>query len=175
MATSSERPILSGATAGAADIAVGGGLGTGTEPTAVKARGFWEQAWRRFRRDRVALVGGVAIIVMILVAFVGTPIANHLLGRTAYSLNTNAQGFEPALPWSHTPTAAGTCCTLYVLGTSDTAGHDELLGMMAGAQISFEVAILATIFGVAMGVLMGMIAGYYGGRSTCSSRGPRSS
>jgi ABC-type dipeptide/oligopeptide/nickel transport systems, permease components len=90
---------------------------------------------------------------MILVAFVGTPIANHLLGRTAYSLNTNAQGFEPALPWSHTPTAAGTCCTLYVLGTSDTAGHDELLGMMAGAQISFEVAILATIFGVAMGVL----------------------
>ena len=163
MATSSERPILSGATAGAADIAVGGGLGTGTEPTAVKARGFWEQAWRRFRHDRVALVGGVAIIVMILIAFVGTPIANHLLGRTAYSLNTNAQGFEPALPWSHTPTAAGTCCTLYVLGTSDTAGHDELLGMMAGAQISFEVAILATIFGVAMGVLLGMIAGFYGG------------
>jgi len=163
MATSSERPILSGATAGAADIAVGGGLGAGTEPTAVKARGFWEQAWRRFRRDRVALVGGVAIIVMILVAFVGTPIANHLLGRTAYSLNTNAQGFEPALPWTHAPTAAGNCCTLYVLGTSDTAGHDELLGMMAGAQISFEVAILATIFGVAMGVLLGMIAGFYGG------------
>ena len=64
---------------------------------------------------------------MILVAFVGTPIANHLLGRTAYSLNTNAQGFEPALPWTHAPTAAGNCCTLYVLGTSDTAGHDELL------------------------------------------------
>jgi ABC-type dipeptide/oligopeptide/nickel transport system permease subunit len=164
MATSSERPILSGAAPGAADIAVGGGLSTGTgEPTAVKARGFWEQAWRRLRHDRVALVGGVAIVVMILVAFVGTPIANHLLGRTAYSLNTNAQGFEPALPWSHTPTAAGTCCTLYVLGTSDTAGHDELLGMMAGAQISFEVAILATIFGVAMGVLLGMIAGFYGG------------
>ena len=35
--------------------------------------------------------------------------------------------------------------------------------MMAGAQISFEVAILATIFGVAMGVLLGMIAGFYGG------------
>jgi peptide/nickel transport system permease protein len=162
MATSSERPILSGAAPGAADVGVGGGISAG-EPTAVKARGFWEQAWRRFRRDRVALVGGVAIIVMLLVAFVGTPIANHLLGRTAYSLNTNAQAFEPALPWTHAPTAAGNCCTLYVLGTSDTAGHDELLGMMAGAQISFEVAILATIFGVAMGVLLGMIAGFYGG------------
>ncbi len=69
---------------------------------------------------------------MILVAFIGTPIANHLLGRTAYSINTNAQGFEPALPWTHAPTAAGNCCTLYVLGTSDTAGHDELLGMIAG-------------------------------------------
>src|SRR6476646_8504208 len=131
MATSSERPILSGAAPGAADVGVGGGISAG-EPTAVKARGFWEQAWRRFRRDRVALVGGVAIIVMILVAFVGTPIANPRLGRTAYSLNTNAQGFEPALPWTHAPTAAGNCCTLYVLGTSDTAGHDELLGMIAG-------------------------------------------
>jgi len=100
MATSSERPILSGAAPGAADVGVGGGISAG-EPAAVKARGFWEQAWRRFRRDRVALVGGVAIIVMILVAFVGTPIANHLLGRTAYTLNTNAQGFEPALPWTH--------------------------------------------------------------------------
>ena len=162
MATSSERPILSGAAPGAADIAVGGGAGAAGQPV-IKARGFWEQAWRRLRHDRVALVGAVAIVVMGLVAFVGTPIANHLLGRTAYSINTNAQGFEPALPWTHAPTAAGHCCTLYVLGTSDTAGHDELLGMMAGAQVSFEVAIFATIFGVTIGVALGMIAGFYGG------------
>src|SRR3954454_25320834 len=143
MATSGERPILSGAAPGAADVGDGGGISAG-EPAAVKARGFWEQAWRRFRRDRVALAGGVAIIVMILVAFVGTPIANHLLGRTAYTLNTNAQGFEPALSWTHAPTAAGTCCTLYVLGTSDTTTYRELLVLMAGVQISLEMAILPT-------------------------------
>jgi peptide/nickel transport system permease protein len=35
--------------------------------------------------------------------------------------------------------------------------------MLAGAQVSFEVAILATIFGLVIGVFMGMLAGYYGG------------
>ena len=53
-------------------------------------------------------------------------------------------------------TASGHGTTLYVLGTSDTAGHDELLGMLAGAQVSLEVAILSTFFGLLFGVVLGM-------------------
>jgi peptide/nickel transport system permease protein len=156
MATS-DRPIVTGVAPGAAEMR------KGPDEPAVVARGYWEQAWRRFRRDKVALAGGIAIILMILVAFVGLPVADHLLGRTQYSLNTNAQGFEPAGPWTTAPTASGHGTTLYILGTSDTAGHDEFLGMLGGAQISLEVAIISTVIGLAIGILLGMVAGFFGG------------
>jgi peptide/nickel transport system permease protein len=134
----------------------------------VVARGFWEQAWRRFRRDRIAVASGVAIILMILVAFLGLPIAEHLMGRTPYTINTNAvKNFGPLPFWSHapSPTASPTnhSTWFYPLGTTDTAGHDEFLQMLAGAQVSLEVAIISTILGLSLGVLLGMVAGYYGG------------
>ena len=47
----------------------------------VKARGYWEQVWRRFRRDKIAIAGGVMIIVLLLAAFIGAPIAAHFLGH----------------------------------------------------------------------------------------------
>jgi peptide/nickel transport system permease protein len=130
----------------------------------VVARGFWEQAWRRFKRDRIAVASGVAIILMILVAFLGLPIAEHLLGRTPYTINTNAvKDFGPLPAWSHAKSPSGNSTWFYVLGTTDTAGHDEFLQMLAGAQVSLEVAIIATILGLSLGVFLGMIAGYFGG------------
>ena len=40
-------------------------------PIAVRARGYWEQVWIRFRRDKVAIAGGVFIVVLIFAAFAG--------------------------------------------------------------------------------------------------------
>jgi peptide/nickel transport system permease protein len=157
MATSSDRPIVSGVAPVAADLVPGGG-----EPEII-ARGQWEQAWRRLKKDKVAIAGGIAIIVMMLAAFVGLPIAEHLLGRTEFTINTNAQSYTPLGPWSHAPTPSGLSTTFYPLGTADTAGHDELLWMLAGARVSFEVAILSTVFGLLIGVVLGMMAGFYGG------------
>jgi len=125
MATS-DRPVVSGVAPGAAELT------TGPEEPAVIARGYWEQAWRRFKRDRVALFGAFTIIFLILVAFIGLPIAEHLLGRSQYDINVNAQGYQPLGPFSSAPNATNTGTTFYVLGTSDTAGHDEFLGMLAG-------------------------------------------
>ena len=51
------------------------------EIEAVKARGYWEQVWLRFRRDKVAIAGGVFVIVLIIVAFIGAPIAQRILGH----------------------------------------------------------------------------------------------
>jgi oligopeptide transport permease C-like protein len=55
-----EKPELlsSGAGLGAA-VAVESGTGLG-ELENVRARGYWEQVWRRFRRDKAALAGGVS-------------------------------------------------------------------------------------------------------------------
>src|SRR5215216_5350606 len=47
----------------------------------IKARGYWEQVWRRFKRDKVALGGGIFVIFLILVAIFGGPIAGKILGH----------------------------------------------------------------------------------------------
>ena len=56
----------------------GGGLG---EPQEVEARGYWDNVWRRFKRDKVAIAGGIFIIFLFIAAFAGAPIAAHILGH----------------------------------------------------------------------------------------------
>jgi peptide/nickel transport system permease protein len=153
-----ETPVLPGAAPAVAGDLLEAGEGD------VVARGFWEQVWRRFKRDRVAIASAIAIVLMVLVAFVGLPIAEHISGRTPYTINVNAvKDFGPLPPFSHAPSPSGHGSWYYPLGTSDTAGHDELLQMLAGAQVSFEVAAFSTVLGLAAGILLGMLAGFYGG------------
>src|ERR687888_355414 len=81
MATEQRSPeILSSGAGLAAAVAVEAGPELGEfEP--VRARGYWEQVWLRFRRDKVAIGGGVFILFLFLAAFIGAPIAAHLLGH----------------------------------------------------------------------------------------------
>ena len=157
MATS-ERPVVPGSATGAGDV-----IGAQGE-SAVVARGFWDQVWRRFKQDKVAVASAVVIVLLAVTAFGGLPLAEHILNRNPQSLNVNAvKNYNPLPPFSRAPTPSGKSSTYYLLGTTDTAGHDELLWMLAGAQVSFEVAVLSTIGGLVIGVILGMLAGYYGG------------
>ena len=65
---------------------------------AVKARGYWELIWIRLRRDRLAIAGGVFIVVMFFVAFIGAPIAAKLLGH-----GPNEQFFDAIDPDTFLP------------------------------------------------------------------------
>ena len=132
----------------------------------VKARGYWEQVWRRFRRDKIAIGGGLTIIFLILAAFVGAPIFQSLLGHGPDDLfytAMNAQG-QPIGPWSHVADPAHPGHTVFLpLGADSTLGRDEFLRLLYGAQVSFEVAIFATIGSISIGVLLGSMAGYFRG------------
>ena len=66
------------------------------EALAVEARSPSQQAWRRLKRDRLAIVGGVVIILMILVAFIGAPVASHLLGHGPNETSSCASSTAPA-------------------------------------------------------------------------------
>src|SRR5438270_690928 len=81
MATEQHSPeILSSGAGLAAAVAVEVGTELGEfEP--VRARGYWEQVWIRFRRDHIAIASGVFIVFLFLAAFVGSPIAAKLLGH----------------------------------------------------------------------------------------------
>src|SRR5204862_1967365 len=102
-------------------------------------KGYWEQVWNRFLRDKVAIGGGVYVILLILVAFVGAPIAKWLLG--------------------HGPG------DLFQGGVDSQLGRDEFLRLLYGAQVSLEIAVGATLLGMTIGVLMGAAGGYFGGWS----------
>jgi ABC-type dipeptide/oligopeptide/nickel transport system permease subunit len=131
----------------------------------VKARGYWEQIWLRLRRDKLAIAGGVFIIVMLLVAFVGAPIAARLLGHgpnDQFPGAVDPVSFLPVGPMTRVADPAGGQ-TLLILGADSTIGRDLFLRMLYGARTSLEVALLATFFSVLLGVLLGAVAGFYRG------------
>jgi peptide/nickel transport system permease protein len=165
--TTTDKPELlsSGAGLGAAIATeTGGELG---EVMEIRARGYWEQVWRRFKRDKAAIVGGVTVLLILLTAFVGEPIAEHLLGHGPNDIfipsGLNAD-LIPKGPWSWVHNdLTGHGQTLFILGADSTLGRDEFLRLLYGAQVSLEVAIGATIIGMLAGILLGSIAGYYRG------------
>ncbi len=142
--------------------------------SAVKARGYWELVWQRFKADRVAIAGGVFIIVLVLAAFVGGPIASRIAGHGPNEIFSNGLDqatLAPVGPWTTIskapfPTATGTegfPDTLFILGADGQLGRDMFLRILYGAQTSLEVAVFATIFAVSIGVLLGLLAGYFRG------------
>jgi peptide/nickel transport system permease protein len=139
----------------------------------VRARGYWEQVWLRFRHDRIAIAGGVFIILLVFCAFAGGPIAAHYLGHGPndqfFAGGVDQKTLLPVGPftWVSTAPYAGAAGhfsdTLFILGSSDTTGRDEFLRLLYGAQVSLEVACIATIVGMLIGIMMGATGGYFGG------------
>lgn len=139
---------------------------------AVEARGYWELVWSRFKRDRLAVAGGIFIIVLILMAYVGAPVAARLLGHgpnTQFPYAVGAISSNPVGPWTHVSTApyygekAHYGTTLLILGADSGLGRDMFLRLLYGAQTSLEVAFFATIGSVGIGIILGLMAGYFRG------------
>jgi peptide/nickel transport system permease protein len=164
MARSAEKEVLGGGAGLAGAIAIESGVELGE--LEVKARGYWEQVWRRFRKDKIAVAGGITIILLILAAFVGAPIAKAWLGHGPDDLfftamNSNGQ---PIGPFAHVDNPLNPGHKVFLpLGADSTLGRDEFLRLLYGARVSFEVALLATCGSISIGVLLGSIAGYYRG------------
>ena len=175
--STTDRPEYLPAGAGlAASVAVDApvaGAGVGVDGVPVRARGYWEQVWIRFRRDRVAIGSGIFILFLVFSAFAGGPIAAHFLGHGPNSQffagGVDQKTLLPVGPWSHITTAPYVGAvghfpkTLFILGASDTTGRDEFLRLLYGAQVSLEVAFIATTLAISIGVFLGATAGYFGG------------
>jgi len=166
VATSEKSPeiLSSGAGLGAAvAVETHGELGEGGGQ--VRARGYWEQVWRRFRRDKAAIVGGIFIIFLFFLSTIGGPLAVHFLGHGPNQLYFSAVDPNTQLPagnWAHVKDIS-TGNALFILGADGTLGRDEFLRLIYGARTSLEVAVGATVLGMMIGILLGSIAGYYQG------------
>jgi peptide/nickel transport system permease protein len=98
------------------------------------------EAWRRFRRHKLAVIGLVVLIAMVLlVAF----------GPLVWKLQINDIDFSARLK---TPTAA------HPFGTDDL-GQDIFARMLYGGRISLAVGLAAMLMAMLVGVTVGAIAG----------------
>ncbi|MFD1739705.1 nickel transporter permease [Bacillus salitolerans] len=103
----------------------------------------WLEAWRNFKKNKIAVVGATIIFVFIILALAAPIIAPE-------GINDQKLG-ERLQP----PSAE------HWLGTDDF-GRDILSRILYGARISLWVGFLAVIGSAVMGCLLGIIAGYYG-------------
>ena len=138
------------------------------QPVAVVARGALPDFWRRFRRDVLALVAAGFLVLVVLAAVAGGPIAAHATGHgpdEQFENGLNADGI-PLGPFSHEVSADGLRQNphgeFFLLGT-DKLGRDILVRLLYGARISLLVAFAATGMALLIGIVLGMLAGYYRG------------
>ncbi len=126
----------------------------GVSAKAIEGRSLGQIAWMRLRRDRVAMAGGVVIILLILIAIFGPFLVQS---PTIYHPNL----INPSLS---TPIGSlGGISTAHPLGVEPQTGRDMLSRVVNGARVSLTIAFLATALAVVIGVVMGVIAGYFGG------------
>ena len=104
------------------------------------------RALQRFLRHRLALVGIVTIVVIVLLA---------LLGSEEAALKQNLRlGFTNQPPGK---------IPGYPLGT-DALGRDVLARTLVGGRVSILVAIVSVVIATFIGTAIGVISGYLGGR-----------
>ena len=109
---------------------------------------LWRDAWRRLRKNRMAVVCGVIFIAIFLFCFLG-PIIVGWFGLDPTAMDPK----KGAMP----PSGA------HPLGT-DPLGRDMLVRIMVGGRIAIIVAFTATTVSVVIGVSYGAIAAFAGGR-----------
>jgi peptide/nickel transport system permease protein len=146
------------------------------------ARGQWALAWRRFKRDRLALACGVFLIVLLFAVGPAAPLYGKLVGHGPNDFFPYAVsvGLRPAGPLTitystpqladgdpfalaHPAPPRGTKKTLLLLGADSQLGRDEFLRILYGGRVSLIVAIGAALVALTLGLVLGTIAGYFGG------------
>lgn len=110
-----------------------------------KGASLWSDAWIRLRRNPLAVISGILLLVICLVCLFAPLIAPY--GYEEQDLLLGASG--PSIQ--------------HWLGT-DTFGRDLLTRIIYGGRISIMVGLIATFVALVIGITWGAIAGYAGGR-----------
>ena len=144
------------------------------EPSSTAARSPWSLVWRRLKRNRAALAGGIIFLGILLMCFVGAPVAAHALGHGPDDVFPYAVSDElkPVGPWTRVPdvttfvdVTADTPRTLLILGADGTLGRDQFLRLLYGGQVSLQIGLGAMLLSLLIGVPFGIVSGYLGGKT----------
>lgn len=116
-----------------------------SSPAPRVGEGYWQIAWRRLRKHRLAMAGLLVIVLLIISAVFAPWIAPYKF-EAIDLLNRFGRPMQPG----------------HVLGTDDL-GHDVLTRLLFAGRVSLLVGFCAALSAVALGTLVGVVAGFYGG------------
>jgi peptide/nickel transport system permease protein len=108
--------------------------------TGAPRRSLGAEAWRRFKRHRLAFVGAVILSLIVLAVIVGPWIWTVPINEIDFSASLAGPS------WQHP------------LGTDDL-GQDLLARMLYGGRISIAVGFAAMVIAIVVGIVIGAIAG----------------
>ena len=111
----------------------------------MESKTFAQDAWNRFKKNKLAMVGLVIIIVMIALA-IFVPMFSQFSYEQQDLLNRNAL---PSL--------------LHPLGT-DKFGRDILVRICSGMRMTLVIGFASALINLVIGVVYGGVAGYFGGK-----------
>lgn len=116
-----------------------------------KRRSLWQDAWRRFKKNKLAMVGMYFILLLVVIA-VCTIVIDLVTNKSVYIdyvIKQNLRGRlqEPSLA--------------HPFGL-DEFGRDMLLRMLWGVRYSLFMGTIAIVISCALGGILGAVAGYYG-------------
>jgi oligopeptide transport system permease protein len=121
---------------------------------------LWKDAWKRLRRNHLAIFGMVVVSIIVVASAIGPSIIRHFTGFTYDYIPT-----DKALIRSFPPFRApdGSFSWAHPMGT-DVAGRDILARVLLGGRISLMVGIISTLVSLIIGIAFGATAGYLGGK-----------
>lgn len=113
-------------------------------PSPTEIEGYWRGLWKRFSRNRLAVVSLVTVSVLIGLA---------VFGPGLYGVDPNYQHYDALNGW---PSAD------HLLG-ADSLGRDTLARILKGLRVSLSVAFYVELLNIGLGATLGLLAGYFGG------------
>lgn len=107
--------------------------------------GYWKDAWKRLKSNKVAIASLVVVILCILAAIIVPFVSPYTYdGNDLAHTNVNPGGG-------------------HIFGT-DALGRDLFVRVMYGARYSLLIGVAAAIINLVIGVLYGGVAGFLGGK-----------
>lgn len=113
----------------------------------IKNRSQASYVWHRLKRENMAVIGLVVLLIFVLAAIFADFIGDYNTQVIKININNRLQGISKE----------------HWFGT-DEYGRDIFLRIIHGARMSLFVGFISVGIGLVLGGTLGAIAGYYGGR-----------
>lgn len=114
------------------------------EGMSVEGRSFAQQAWKRFRRHKLAIISSIALVLIALTFLLGPILSPYTVEQI--DIANRLQG--PGVP--------------HYFGT-DALGRDLFVRTVDGGRFSLLIAVVVSLLTTVIGTVIGALGGYLGG------------